>query len=78
MRTRPLQITVSPVRFEEEGLRDYAQHLTYRRRGQLWQQRIYDFPCEQHGAATGMRLQIVLERETLILIRNRHDSIGFY
>lgn len=75
MRTRPLRITVSPVRFEEEDLRDNAQHLTYRRRGK---HRIYDLPCEQHGTVIAMRLQIVLEENELNLIRARYVRLRFY
>lgn len=67
-----------PVRFDDEDLREYAQHLTYHDRGSWWRKRIYDFPCEQRGAATAMRLQIVLQYETLILTRDRHDSGYFY
>ncbi|KAH7696287.1 hypothetical protein AAVH_36644, partial [Aphelenchoides avenae] len=78
VRTRPLRITVSPVCFEEEDLRDYAQYLTYRDRGRPWQQRIYSFPCTQRGAVTSTRLQLVLERETLILSRARQGSLRFY
>ncbi|KAH7695645.1 hypothetical protein AAVH_37294, partial [Aphelenchoides avenae] len=47
MRTQPLRITVSPLRFEDEDLRDFAQYLSYRNRGSLWPMRTYNFPCEQ-------------------------------
>ncbi|KAH7695654.1 hypothetical protein AAVH_14524 [Aphelenchoides avenae] len=76
IRTRPLQITLSPSCVEDEELRDYAQYLTYRTA--QWQRRIYNFPCNRHGAVTAMRLQIVLEDEMLILIHARHDSSQFY
>ncbi|KAH7710830.1 hypothetical protein AAVH_21884 [Aphelenchoides avenae] len=33
MRTRPLRITVSALRFEDKDLRDYAQNLSYSDRG---------------------------------------------
>ncbi|KAH7722994.1 hypothetical protein AAVH_09466 [Aphelenchoides avenae] len=75
MRTRPLRITVSPVRFEEEDLRDFAQHLTYREHGAPRQLRIYDFPVDQQGADAPMHLQIVLHSDnTLETIRAQRLS----
>ncbi|KAH7702551.1 hypothetical protein AAVH_30289 [Aphelenchoides avenae] len=76
MRVRPLRITVSTVRFEDEDLRDYAQHLTYS--GPGCPKRIYHFCCKQHGAVTAMCLEIVLEGSELIMSRARHGSLRFY
>lgn len=65
---------MSLLRFEDEDLRDYAQHVSYDR----WPTRIYNFPCEQHGAVAAMRLQIMLHYNELILTRARHDSGLFF
>ncbi|KAH7714711.1 hypothetical protein AAVH_17910 [Aphelenchoides avenae] len=74
--TQRLQICVSPIRFKDEDLRDFAQHLSYRNRGETFQQRIYDFPGELHGADDAMHLQIVLSQENdgLEIIRARRPD----
>ncbi|KAH7708156.1 hypothetical protein AAVH_24584 [Aphelenchoides avenae] len=78
--TQRLQICVSPIRFKDEDLRDFAQHLSYRNRGETFQQRIYDFPGELHGAAGAMHLQIVLSQENdgLEMIRALRPDTLFY
>lgn len=75
MRTRSLRIEVSPVSIEDEYLRDFEQHLSYSGVGS-WapKRRLYEFPCEKHGAVSAMRLQIVLEGKTLTLIRAQRAS----
>lgn len=75
--TRSLRIYVSPLRFEDEDLRGYARYLSFRNRDGLSQLRIYNFPCDEHGVVTGVRLQIVLEGETLTLTRARHENSHF-
>lgn len=78
-RTQPLQIVVSSVSFEEEDYRDFAQLLSYFRRGRPRQQRIYDFPAEQHGTDAAMHTQIVLiEDITLVMLRARRPNPLFY
>lgn len=75
-RTQSLRIIVSPVRFEEEDLRDFSRHLSYRNRGKPYQMRIYDFPG---GANSAMDLQIVLrEDNSLELVRARRPHIFFH
>lgn len=70
---------MSPVRLEDEDLQDFAQHLSYRQRGQRGQVRIYDFPGEQHGAVAGMRLQIALSGVSrLEVIRAPRSRYDFY
>ncbi|KAH7723001.1 hypothetical protein AAVH_09473 [Aphelenchoides avenae] len=72
---RTLRIVVSPVRFEEEDLRDFAQHLSYRQRGWPGQERIYDFPGEQHDADAAMDLQIALfPGDRLEVVRARRPN----
>ncbi|KAH7695599.1 hypothetical protein AAVH_37338, partial [Aphelenchoides avenae] len=79
MSTQPLIIVASPVPVEEEDLRDFVQHLSYRYRGQPEQLRIYDFPSEQHGPAAAMHLQIVLHpNNRLELIRAQRPDPLFY
>ncbi|KAH7723028.1 hypothetical protein AAVH_09501 [Aphelenchoides avenae] len=78
-RTLPLRITVSPARFEDEDLRDFAEHLSYRQRGTPRQARIYDFPGEQQGADAAMHLQIVLSQgNRLELFRARRPNFFFH
>lgn len=79
LRSEPLRIIVSPARFEEEDLRDFAQHLSHAGRGRPGQLRIYDFPGEQHGAIAAVHLQIVLERDNrLEMIRAQRPNPFFY
>ncbi|KAH7714708.1 hypothetical protein AAVH_17907 [Aphelenchoides avenae] len=74
MRRKPIRIRVSPVPFEEEDLRDYAQYLTAGSSEQPRQWRAYDFPREQCGASTAMDLQIMLHAEHgLEMIRGYPD-----
>lgn len=78
MRTRPLRILVRPLRFEEENLRDFAEHLSYRKRGQSRELRIYDFPGEQSGTDASMHLQIALfPGDRLELVRARRPNHRF-
>ncbi|KAH7723029.1 hypothetical protein AAVH_09502 [Aphelenchoides avenae] len=77
-RTLPLRITVSPARFEEEDLRDFAQHLSYRRRGTPHEERIYDFPVEHQGADAAMRLQIVLSKGNRLELFRAHLPNFFF
>lgn len=75
-RTHPLRVIVSPVPVEDEDLRDFAQHVSYRQRGTPEQLRIYDFPGEQHGAINAMHLRIVLHpNNKLVMLRaQRHHE----
>ncbi|KAH7720487.1 hypothetical protein AAVH_12020 [Aphelenchoides avenae] len=79
MRALPLRIIVSPVRVEDDDLRDFAQLVSYRYRGTPVQKRIYDFPGEQHGAVAAMHLQIVLHADNkLELIRAQRTHWLFH
>ncbi|KAH7720482.1 hypothetical protein AAVH_12015 [Aphelenchoides avenae] len=59
-RAHPLRIAVSPVRVEDDDLRDFEHRLSHPNGGT---QRVYDFPGEQHGAVAAMHLQIVLHAD---------------
>ncbi|KAH7701558.1 hypothetical protein AAVH_31307 [Aphelenchoides avenae] len=75
--TQPLHITVSPVPFQDEDLRDFAQHLSDHYRDPLL--RVYDFPDEQRGVDDPMHLQIVLRpNNRLDLIRAQRPNRFFY
>ncbi|KAH7701466.1 hypothetical protein AAVH_31402 [Aphelenchoides avenae] len=77
-RTQPLRIMVSPWRIEDEDLRDFADHLSYRYRGTPGELRVYDFPAEQRGASAAMHLQIVLFPSNMLgIYRARRPSRGF-
>ncbi|KAH7723015.1 hypothetical protein AAVH_09487 [Aphelenchoides avenae] len=79
LRTQSLRIAVFPLRFvEEENLRDFAQHLSYRHRGMPHEVRIYDFPGEQHGAVAAVHTQIVLHSDNILeMIRARRPNPVF-
>lgn len=55
-RTQTLHIVVSSLRFEDEDLHDFEQHLMYRH----GDTRAYGFPGEQRGPVAAMDLQIRL------------------
>ncbi|KAH7715349.1 hypothetical protein AAVH_17282 [Aphelenchoides avenae] len=78
-RTQPLRIVVSPVHLEDEDLRGFEEHLSYRDtafvRYVFQPVAVYEF--EQHGAATAMHLKIELCGDKLTLIRARPDSCLF-
>ncbi|KAH7698818.1 hypothetical protein AAVH_34084 [Aphelenchoides avenae] len=79
MRTKPLRISVSPVRLEEEDIRDFEERLSYRHRGRPEQLRIYDFPAEQLEGIAAMHLQIALHPgNRLELIRAPLPNFYFY
>ena len=57
---------MEPVRIEDEDLRDYARHLKeHLRRGQPWEQRVYDFYGERRGEVDAVDLKITLDRKSL-------------
>lgn len=74
---------MEPVRFEEEDLRDFMQHLSYRNRRTRWEVRVYDFRGEPRGEGAAMDLQITLERsprwtgDRLQMIRARRPNPYF-
>lgn len=75
---------MKPVRFEDELLRDFAQRLSYHRRRDPWEKRIYNFPGEPREEGAAMDLQIRLERHTrsthytLIMVRARRPHPWFH
>ncbi|KAH7697353.1 hypothetical protein AAVH_35565 [Aphelenchoides avenae] len=79
-RAQPFRILASWPRVEEEDLRDFSQHLSYRQRGTPHQLRIYDFPGEQQGAVAPMDLQITLYDgdDTLAMIRAQRPNFFFW
>lgn len=78
MRTQPLRIFVSAVPVEDEDLRDFALHLSYRDRGTPEELRIYDFPGAQQGTIAAIHLQIALYwGNSLELIRARRPHVYF-
>ncbi|KAH7725618.1 hypothetical protein AAVH_06798 [Aphelenchoides avenae] len=89
MRTQTLRITVGPLPpIEDVDLRDFAQHLSYRRRDGWDDLRVYDFPDQQNG----MHLQIKMNwnqecieefslptpGDTLVMVRARRPNRFFY
>lgn len=61
MRTLPHRIEVSPLRFEDEDLRDFAHHLSSKH-GRDVEWSTYEFPGEQRGDGAAMDMEITLER----------------
>lgn len=79
MHAREVRIVVSPLRFEPEDLRDFAQQLLYRSRRGPDQSRVYDFPAGEHGAHVAMHLQVVLYPDnSLEMLRARRPTGLFY
>ncbi|KAH7723031.1 hypothetical protein AAVH_09504 [Aphelenchoides avenae] len=79
-RKQPFRIVASWPRVEEEDLRDFSQHLSYRDRGTPNQLRIYDFPGEQHGTDASIDMQITLNDgdDTLAMIRAQRPNRFFW
>ncbi|KAH7723017.1 hypothetical protein AAVH_09489 [Aphelenchoides avenae] len=78
VRTQPIRIDVSPLRFGWKDLPEFEQYLSDRDRRHSWQLRIYNFPGEKHGAVAAMHTQIVLHPDRLQMIRARRPSCLFY
>jgi hypothetical protein len=80
MQTLRIEVGLYPRRIEDEDLREFAQHVSYRDRDTQSEKRIYYFPGEQRGEDAAMDLQIVLEPRynTLRMIRARRLSRFFY
>lgn len=71
---------MSPLRIEDDDLRDFVQHLSYRHRGEPNEMRLYDFPGEPHQAAPAIHLQIALRwaQNRLELFRAQRPNLFFY